>query len=101
MGHFCFRRGLHGGSTGGGHTHVQSCSTIDPPNVSFTKSPVLKPAAGRNSVLLATPTSLFDSPNSLQKRKSMGDYFLIAYFLVSSSHETFVKEIAGFGRRLS
>ena len=64
-----------------------------PPNFSLTKSPVSKPAPGRiswNTVSLDTPRSSI--VRRLHTRKYTDTFFSIVSFLVSSRHETFVKE---------
>ena len=79
-----------------------SRSTVAPPNYSLTKLPVLKPAPGRtswNKVPLATPKPSFNSFS--QTRKHVKIFVFIEYFVVWSSHETFVKKHRRFRGGLS
>ena len=76
-----------------------------PPNFSFTKSPILKPAPGRislNTVPLATLTSLLDRP--LLTRKRLGMRFSWHPFSCRAAIERSLKNFAGLGggyRRIS
>ena len=77
-----------------------SRSMVAPPNFSFTKSPVSKQAHGRISrgknSALCHPDVIGRS--SFANKKICDDILFIASFLLSSSHETFVKKkIAGVG----
>ena len=71
-----------------------SHSTVAPPNFSLTKSPVSKPAPGRASWKYGAPLPpLRDRSIVLPKQEKIcGDFVLTEPFLVSISHETFVKE---------
>ena len=84
-------------------TQLLSCrveeSFYAPPNFSLTESPVLKPAlpavAPEVTVLLSPHPDVIVRP-SLANEKIGYDCIFIAFFLVSSSHETFVKEYRWF-----
>ena len=69
-----------------------------PPNFSSTKLPVLKSAPGRISCKYGAPSHPDATVRKSLANKTIFEYVVfIASFLVSSSQETCVEEIAGFG----